>query len=160
MKSKRGISRKPSMGTMPVYTHTDLIRFFVIAVLSATIAVVTILALARDSTTIAPQLFYIPILYATYFYQRKGLAVAGVCAIIFELIGSFCAFPDPARSVFVIVQGVLFVAAGAIAAHLSETISTDTKKCDTLKIQIDQDNERQRGVISTAAYELRTPPSP
>lgn len=141
-------------------SSADIVRFFVIGSLSFAILILSAIDLSRDSASIAPQLLYIPILYAAYYYPRQGIAVAGACAVAYEIIGSFYAFPDPARAIFVIMQGVLFVAIATVVAHLSETATSRTLECRALEARIGQDNIRRRGVISTVAHELRTPLQP
>lgn len=138
----------------------DIVRFFIIGSLSLTVLILSAIGLARDPASITPQLLYIPILYAAYYYPRQGVAVAGACAVAYEIIGSFYAFPDPARAIFVILQGVLFVAIAAVVAHLSEAVKSGTSECRALEARIEQDTVRRRGVISTVAHELRTPLQP
>jgi hypothetical protein len=98
------------------FTHTDIVRHVVIGSITLSIFLVTFLAMANNSTTVAPQLFYFPILYTTYFYPRRGLAVAGSCAVAYGLVGSYFVFPDLHAIQFVIGQAILFVGVAAIAA--------------------------------------------
>ena len=49
-------------------SHTDLIRFWVIASITISIIGITYISMAAGYGAIVPQLFYFPILYATYFY--------------------------------------------------------------------------------------------
>lgn len=100
------------------YTHADIVRHVVIGSITLSIFLVTFLAMARNSTTVAPQLFYFPILYTTYFYPRRGLVVAGSCAIAYGLVGSYFVFPDLHAVQFVIGQAALFICVGIAARYL------------------------------------------
>lgn len=99
------------------YTHTDVVRHIVIGSITLTIFLVTFLAMARNSATVAPQLFYFPILYTTYFYPRRGLVVAGSCAVAYGLVGSYFVYPDLLAVQFVIGQAALFVCVGILAMY-------------------------------------------
>ena len=61
-------------------SHSDIVRVFVIISLSLCCIFITALSLERQVGVVYTQLFYFPIIYATYFYPRKGLYLAGICA--------------------------------------------------------------------------------
>jgi hypothetical protein len=100
------------------YTHTDIVRHIVIGTITISIFLVTFLAMARNSTSVAPQLFYFPILYTTYFYPRRGLVVAASCAVAYGLVGSYFMYPDLQAVQFVIGQAALFLCVGVAAGFL------------------------------------------
>ena len=54
-------------------SHTDIVRWFVIASLSLSCIFITAISLEKQAGTIYIQLFYFPIRYGTYFYPKKGL---------------------------------------------------------------------------------------
>ena len=66
-------------------SHTDIVRLVVITSLTISSIFITSLSLARHVETIYAQLFYFPILYATYFYPRRGLYLAGFCAVVYQV---------------------------------------------------------------------------
>lgn len=99
------------------YTHTDIVRHIVIGSITLSIFLVTFLAMARNSATVAPQLFYFPILYTTYFYPRRGLVVAGSCAIAYAVVGSYLVLPDMQAVQFILGQAALFVCVGVLAMY-------------------------------------------
>ncbi len=78
-------------------SHTDIVRVFVIISLSLSCILITALSLERQVQFIYTQLFYFPIIYATYFYPRKGLYLAGVCALVFELLSYIYYYPNNGR---------------------------------------------------------------
>src|SRR5512138_645538 len=67
-------------------THTDLVRLIVILSLTISCIVITAVSLRAHIGTIYAQLFYFPILYATYFYPRRGLILSGICAVVYEVL--------------------------------------------------------------------------
>lgn len=97
------------------YTQTDIVRHIVIGTITISIFLVTFLAMSRNTTTIAPQLFYFPILYTTYFYPRRGLVVAASCAVAYGIVGSYFVLPDLYAVQFVIGQSALFLLVGIAA---------------------------------------------
>ena len=141
-------------------SHADFARFGVIGILFLLIAASVALEIPRDPGTVIPQLFYIPILYAAYFYPRSGLYLAGICAIAYEIPGSIAVYPNPFAAAGVIGQGVLFIIAATVVAHLSDTTRSADLLNRQLQEQMKRDNERRRGVIITVAHELRTPLQP
>jgi uncharacterized protein YaaQ len=90
-------------------THTDLVRFWVIASITASIIGVTYISMAAGYGSIVPQLFYFPILYATYFYPSRGIYVAGGCAVSYLLVSVYFLTPNPAVVGGVVVQALLFI---------------------------------------------------
>lgn len=92
------------MGLFQV-SHTDLARFWVIASITISIIGITYISMSAGYGAIVPQLFYFPILYATYFYPRRGLYVAGSCAAAYLFIAYSSVTPDP-----IIVSGIIFQA--------------------------------------------------
>jgi PAS domain S-box-containing protein len=102
----------------------DLFRFIIIATLTLLCILITTFSIAKDLGTIYAQLFYFPIIYATYFYPRRGLWLAGACAVIYEVVAFFFIFPDTAGMITVTVQALLFVCIGALVAYVSEKIMT------------------------------------
>jgi PAS domain S-box-containing protein len=103
---------------------TDLFRFIIIASLTLMCLIITIYSVSRNLGTIYTQLFYFPIIYATYFYPRRGLFLAGACAVVYECFAYAYIFPDTIGMISVTTQALLFVCIGALVAYISEKIST------------------------------------
>ena len=102
----------------------DLIRFIIIASLTLLCIIITTYSISRNLGTIYAQLFYFPIIYATYFYPRKGLYLAGACAVVYECFAYLYIFPDTGAMISVTGQALLFVCIGALVAYVSEKINT------------------------------------
>jgi len=102
----------------------DLIRFGIIASLTLLCFIIITYSLLRNLGTIYAQLFYFPLIYATYFYPRKGLYLAGACAVVYECFAYLFIFPDTGGMVLVTVQALLFVCISALVAYFSEKINT------------------------------------
>jgi PAS domain-containing protein len=102
----------------------DLIRFIIIASLTLLCIIITTYSVSRNLGTIYAQLFYFPIIYATYFYPRRGLYLAGACAVVYECFAYFSIFPDTGAMILVTGQALLFVCISALVAYVSEKINT------------------------------------
>jgi PAS domain S-box-containing protein len=105
-------------------SHTDIVRFCVIASLTLSCIFITSISLARHVETIYAQLFYFPILYATYFYPRRGLILAGFSAVAYEVLAYVYVFPDTAGLIITTGQAILFVCIAAVVAYFTEKINS------------------------------------
>ncbi|MDD1690179.1 MAG: PAS domain-containing sensor histidine kinase [Methanoregula sp.] len=105
-------------------THTDIVRACVIVSLTFSCIFITSISLARHVETIYAQLFYFPILYATYFYPKRGLILAGFCAVVYEVLAYVYVFPDTAGMIYTTGQAILFICIAAVVAYFTEKINT------------------------------------
>ena len=105
-------------------THTDFVRLCVIVSLSLSSIFISSLALAQNIHTITPQLFYFPIIYAAYFYRRRGIYVAGACAIAYQAVAYYYIFPDMFSMGYATGQSVLFICVAAAVSHFTERLTT------------------------------------
>jgi len=103
---------------------TDLVRALVITFFGISSTLVTALALARNVDTIYPQLFYFPILYASYFYPRRGIYVAGACTVAYEALSYYHSFPNLLGMGYATGQGILFICVGAAVSYFTNKIRT------------------------------------
>jgi len=97
-------------------------RFMIVATLIIFCTITTALTFSRSPGLVSYQLFFIPILYVTYFFPRKGLIVAGLCGIIYQAIGYYYRFPDPAALISVTSEAVLFVIIAFLITFFIERI--------------------------------------
>ena len=104
-------------------SHTDIVRIVVIISLTLSCIFITSISLSRHVETIYAQLFYFPILYATYFFPRRGLYLAGFCAIVYEVLAYIYVFPDTGGLIFTTGQAILFVCIAAVVAYFTEKIN-------------------------------------
>jgi PAS domain S-box-containing protein len=103
--------------------ETDIIHIIVIASLVISCTLVTALSFSRSLTTLLNyQLFFIPILYATYFYARRGLIIAGICGIAYQAVGYYYYYPDPAALMGVTSQAFLFIIIASLMTYFIERI--------------------------------------
>lgn len=105
-------------------SHTDIVRYCVIASLTLSCIFITSISLSRHVETIYAQLFYFPILYATYFYPRRGLIIAGFSAVVYEVLAYIYVFPDTAGLIYTTGQAILFVCIAAVVAYFTEKINS------------------------------------
>lgn len=99
-------------------SQTDMVRFWVIASITVSIIGITLISTAAGYGAVVPQLFYFPILYATYFYPEKGLYVAGSCAAAYLIIAISFANPDPIIIGGIVFQALLFIGIAAVSGHV------------------------------------------
>jgi PAS domain S-box-containing protein len=105
-------------------SHTDLVRLIVIISLTISCIIITAVSLSAHIGTIYAQLFYFPILYATYFYPKRGLYLAGFCAVAYEVLAYIYLFPDTGILIYTTGQAVLFICITAVLAHFTEKVNT------------------------------------
>jgi len=105
-------------------SHTDLTRFIIIATLTITCFIITVSSLSKSLETLYAQLFYFPIVYATYFYPRQGLWLAGGCAVLYEVFAYLYIFPDTGGLIYVTGQAILFICVAALVAYVSERLNS------------------------------------
>jgi PAS domain-containing protein len=106
------------------FSHTDIVRFWVIVSLVFCSILITTLAFARQVETIFPQLFYFPILYATYFFRKRGILIAGICAVAFQSIAYYYLFPDTVKLGYSTGQAILFILISVVVAYFLEKMDT------------------------------------
>jgi len=104
--------------------HTDIVRVFVITSLSLCCILITAVSLERQTGAVYTQLFYFPIIYGTYFYPKKGLWLAGACALVFEILSYFYVYPNPVDLISTTAQAILFVLVALVVAHFTEKVNT------------------------------------
>jgi PAS domain S-box-containing protein len=104
------------------FTETDIVRGIVITSLVISCTVITAISFSRSFGLINYQLFFIPILYATYFYAKRGLIVAGICGIVYQAVGYYYRYPDPAALMGVTSEAFLFVIIASLMTYFIERI--------------------------------------
>ena len=105
-------------------SHSDIVRVFVIVSLSLCCIFITALSLAQQTGAVYYQLFYFPIIYATYFYPKKGLYLAGICALAFELLSYFYVYPNTVDLISTTGQAILFILVAVVVAYFTEKVNT------------------------------------
>jgi PAS domain S-box-containing protein len=104
-------------------SHTDLVRLIVILSLTISCIAITFVSLKENIGAIYVQLFYFPILYATYFYPKRGIFLAGFCAVAYEVLAYVYLFPDIGLLIYTTGQAVLFICITAVVAHFTEKVN-------------------------------------
>ena len=105
-------------------SHTDIVRAFVIVSLSLCCIFITALSLQRQMGPVYTQLFYFPIIYATYFYPRRGLFLSGACALVYEVLSYYYVYPNPVDLISTTAQAILFVLVALVVAYFTEKVNT------------------------------------
>ena len=104
-------------------SHTDLVRLIVIVSLTICCIAITDVSLKEKIVPIYAQLFFFPILYATYFYPKWGMFLAGFCAVVYEVLAYVYLFPDTGLLIYTTGQAVLFVCITAVVVHFTEKVN-------------------------------------
>jgi Putative DNA-binding domain len=99
-------------------SQTDLIRTIVITAITLSIAGITYLSTAAGYGAIVPQLFYFPILYATYFYPARGIYVAFCSAAAYLGIVVPFTLTTPFLLGGICFQALLFIGIAAGSGYL------------------------------------------
>src|SRR5208337_1060535 len=113
-------------------SHTDFVRFIVIASLTLSSILITALALVRNAEAIYPQLFYFPILYATYFYPKRGIILSGICGVVYECLVYFSLFPDTLALWSSTGQAILFICVALAVAYFTNMIRLANQQVATM----------------------------
>jgi PAS domain S-box-containing protein len=113
-------------------TETDLVRFFVILSLALCSCLISALAFSRSIPYINYQLFFIPIIYAAYFYPRRGTYVAAVCGVVYQSIGYYYSFPNPVAMMGVTAEALFFVITAIIIAFFIDKIRSGEARYRTV----------------------------
>lgn len=104
--------------------HTDIVRTVVILSLSLCCIFITALSLQRQMGPVYTQLFYFPIIYATYFYPRRGLIFSGACSLVYEILSYYYVYPNPVDLISTTAQAILFVLVALVVAYFTEKVNT------------------------------------
>jgi PAS domain S-box-containing protein len=67
-----------------------------------------------------------------YYYPKRGILIAGVCGIIYEIIGYFFYYPNPDALIATVGQAILFIVVAAIIAQLIEQVRRGTSRYQRL----------------------------
>ncbi|PKL70249.1 MAG: PAS domain-containing sensor histidine kinase [Methanomicrobiales archaeon HGW-Methanomicrobiales-1] len=109
-----------------IFQHTipqiDVVRFCVISSLAICSILITALSFSRSIDFINYQLFFIPIIYAAFFYPKRGLLVAFICGIIYQAIGYYYWFPNYGALAAITSEAVIFVIIAYLITFFIEKI--------------------------------------
>jgi PAS domain S-box-containing protein len=112
--------------------ETDLVRICVIISLAISCMLITAISFSRSFSMINYQLFFIPIVYASYCYPKRGLFVAAICGIAFQAIGYYYSYPDPVAMVSVTTEAIVFVLIAVIIAYFIDRIQAGEARYRTV----------------------------
>ncbi|MCX6688663.1 MAG: PAS domain-containing sensor histidine kinase [Methanoregula sp.] len=103
-------------------SRPDIIHLLVIVALTLCCIIITAVSFSQHMETAYPQIFFFPILYATYYYTWRGIIVAGVCAVAYEAL-VYLYFSQNAFSLgSTIFQTLIFICVAAGVAYFIEKL--------------------------------------
>ena len=105
-------------------SHTDIIRLCVITSLTVCCTLITALSFSRSIDFISYQLFFIPIIYAAYFYPKRGLLVALICGVAYQAVAYYYRYPGFGALIAVTSEAILFVVIACLIAYFIDKIRT------------------------------------
>jgi PAS domain S-box-containing protein len=109
------------------FEKKPLVHITLIALSTVFVIFITFFALSLGITAIFQNLYYIPIILACYYYQRKGLylSIILVSFYFFSLLAYF-----PALEIFYqgFIRVLFFLLVAGIVTHLSETITKENAR--------------------------------
>ena len=103
-------------------SKTDIVRLCVITSLAICCTLITAISFSRSIDFISYQLFFIPIIYAAYFYPKRGLLVALICGVAYQAVGYYYRYPSYGALIAVTSEAVLFVIIASLIAYFIENI--------------------------------------
>jgi PAS domain S-box-containing protein len=104
---------------------TDIFRVIVIAFLVTACTLIAAIPFPASLALISYPLFFIPVLYATYFYGRGGIIVAGICGMAYLTAGLFLRQPDPAALAGITLEAILLVVIAGLLAYFIGRAGTE-----------------------------------
>ncbi|MCK9579395.1 MAG: PAS domain-containing sensor histidine kinase [Methanoregula sp.] len=113
-------------------SETDLVRSIVILSFTICSILISAIAFSRSIPYINYQLFFIPIVYAAYFYPRKGIYVAAVCGVVYQAVGYYYSYPDSVAMLGVTAEALLFVIIAIVIAYFIEKIRSGEARYRTV----------------------------
>jgi PAS domain S-box-containing protein len=113
-------------------SETDLVRVFVILSLAICCILISALAFSRSIPYINYQLFFIPIIYAAYFYPRRGIYIAAVCGVVYQSVGYYYSYPNPVAMLGVTAEALFFVVTAIVIAYFIDKIRTGEARYRTV----------------------------
>ncbi len=103
-------------------SETDIVRLCVITSLAICCTLITALSFSLSLGFISYQLYFIPIVYAAYFYPKRGLLVALICGVAYQAVGYYYRYPDFGALVKVTSEAILFIIIACLIAYFIEKI--------------------------------------
>ena len=115
------MERQVSLGRLR-FSHTDIVRWCVVASLTLCSILIAAVTVSRTDGVLYSQLFYFPILYATYFYPKKGIILSGLCGVVYECLVYVTFFPDAFALWSATGQAILFICVALAVAYFTNLI--------------------------------------
>ena len=103
-------------------SKTDIVRLCVITSLAICCTLITALSFSRSIDFISYQLFFIPIIYAAFFYPKRGLLVALICGVSYQAVGYYYYYPYYGALIEVTSEAILFIIIACLIAYFIEKI--------------------------------------
>ncbi|MDD1686839.1 PAS domain-containing sensor histidine kinase [Methanoregula sp.] len=100
----------------------ELVRIIVVTSLTISCILITAMAYSSAFCLISSQLLFIPIIYAAYFFPRRGLYIAAICSFAFQTIGYYHSYPDSLAMISVTSEAIFFIILAALITFFNERV--------------------------------------
>jgi len=105
-----------------LYPGRDHVRILLVGLLTLGIFIVNVFGFVFGITIVFPHLFYIPIILASYWYPRHGIAFAAVTAAVYLIVSSILTPPDLPTLSAAVCRAAVFIIVGGVVAYLSRSL--------------------------------------
>jgi len=109
--------------TVPDSTLRDHERILLLLGLSVAVVLLTVYCLQTGIQIVFPHLYYVPIILAAYWYQKKGVLYSAVMGLIYLSLVIFFIGYDPNNIVAAATRVAAFIIIAAVTTVLSMQIS-------------------------------------
>ncbi|MDD4137418.1 MAG: PAS domain S-box protein [Methanoregula sp.] len=109
--------------TVPDNTLRDHGRILLLLGLSVAVVLLTVYCLQTGIQIVFPHLYYVPIILAAYWYQKKGVLYSAVMGLIYLSLVIFFIGYDPNNIVAAATRVAAFIIIAAVTTVLSMQIS-------------------------------------
>jgi PAS domain S-box-containing protein len=103
---------------------TDIARICVIISLTICCTLITAVSFLRSIGFISYPLFFIPIIYAAYFFPKRGLLIALFCGVAYQTVGYYYSFPGYGALISVTSEAIFLIVIGCLISYFMEKIQS------------------------------------
>lgn len=111
------------------------VRYAILLVLSAAILFLTVYCLSNGIQTVFTHIYYVPIILAAYWYQKKGVLYSAVMGLIYFSCVIFFTGYNPQNVVAAATRCVVFVIIALIVMILSKRITIQNLKIEQSELK-------------------------
>lgn len=116
--------------TVPEITRRDQMRITFLVGLSVAVILLTVYCLQSGIQTVFTHIYYVPIILAAYWYQKKGVLYSAVLGFIYLALVIVLTGYNPNNIVAAVARFTVFIVIASVTAVLSMRISVQQGEID------------------------------